>query len=416
MNAKEAARARLFPVGVPPPSGSADMPFLLVLGLAGFASAFSMRAVDPMLNLLAADLAVTLQRAALLASAFSLPYAAMQLVFGPIGDAVGKVRLIRVTLSMLCLGLIGCALAPSHDALMAGRIFSGGWAGGVIPVALATVGDRVTMQQRPQALGRLLMAIVLGQLGGAMASGMISTLIGWRAVFWCTAAVAGTAAVGAMFFLTETAIPQRPSLRGALARYRVVFGNPLSIRLFLVAAIEGALIFGVFPFVAAHMVGRALGDAVEAGFALGMFGLGGVIYTFLVAVLVRRLGLSGMAGLGATVAGVCLIAIALVPALGLMLALFGVLGFGFYMIHNTLQIMATELVPAARGSAVALYATFFFSGQALGALLAAQLIGLIGPVELFAGAGVGLIALAFPASRLPRRLKPVEPEPVDPSA
>ncbi|HQS49626.1 MAG TPA: MFS transporter, partial [Xanthobacteraceae bacterium] len=89
-----------------------------------------------MLNLLAADLAVTLQRAALLASAFSLPYAAMQLVFGPIGDAVGRVRLIRVTLSMLCLGLIGCALAPSHDALLAGRIFSGGWAGGVIPVAL----------------------------------------------------------------------------------------------------------------------------------------------------------------------------------------------------------------------------------------------------------------------------------------
>jgi predicted MFS family arabinose efflux permease len=99
-----------------------------------------------------------------------------------------------------------------------------------------------------------------------------------------------------------------------------------------------------------------------------------------------------------------------------MLALFGVLGFGFYMIHNTLQIMATELVPTARGSAVSLYATFFFSGQALGALLAAQLIGLIGPVELFAGAGVCLIALAFPASRLPRRLNQVEPEPVDLSA
>jgi hypothetical protein len=37
-------------------------------------------------------------------------------------------------------------------------------------------------------------------------------------------------------------------------------------------------------------------------------------------------------------------------------------------------------------------------------------------VELFAGAGVCLIALALPASRLPRRLKPAEPEPVDPSA
>lgn len=382
------------------------MPFLLILGLAGFSSAVSMRAMDPMLTLVAADLQVTLQRAALLATAFTLPYAATQLVFGPAGDAFGRVRLIRITLAMLTLSLMLCALAPSHEVLLVGRIVAGGWAGGVIPVALATVGDRVSYAERPIALGRLLSAIVLGQLAGAVVSGMIASALGWRAVFWSCAAVTGTAALGATLFLAEAKAREPLSFMGALKGYLVVFSNPLSIRLFAVAAIEGGFIFGCFPFVAAHLIAYDLGHAVEAGFAIGAFGLGGVLYTLVVRVLVNRLGLSGMAGTGAVVAGLCLMAAVLVPNLPLVIAVFLLLGFGFYMLHNTIQIMATELVPTARGAGVALYATCFFAGQATGAFIAAQVIGIVGSVGLFVGSGIGLILLAWPASRLPLRVRP----------
>jgi len=385
------------------------MSFILILGLAGFASAFATRAVDPMLTIVASDLSVTLEQAALLASAFTLPYAAMQLVFGPVGDAVGKIRLIRVTLIMLTLALVACAFAPTHPLLMAGRVLSGAWAGGVIPVAMATVGDRVGFAQRPKALSRLLMAVVSGQLAGAVVSGMIASAFGWRAVFFTGAAVALAATVGALWGLRETAPRQRLSWNGAFRRYKVVFENPLSIRLYAVSAVEGALIFGCFPFVAAHMLGQGLGNAVEAGFALGAFGCGGVVYTLVVSPLVRRLGLSGMAGVGGTCVGLCLIAISAITVLPVMLGLFVLAGFCFYMIHNTLQIMATELVPAARGSAVSLYATFFFTGQALGALVTAHLVPLIGPAGMFIGAGCGLILLAWPASRLPLRIRAAPP-------
>ena len=381
------------------------MPFLLILGLAGFSSAVSMRAMDPMLTLVAADLQVSLQRAALLATAFTLPYAATQLVFGPAGDAFGRVRLIRITLAMLTLSLMLCALAPSHEVLLVARIVAGGWAGGVIPVALATVGDRVSYAERPIALGRLLSAIVLGQLAGAVVSGMIASAFGWRAVFWSCATVTGTAALGATLFLNEAKAREPLSFGRALKGYLVVFSNPLSIRLFAVAAIEGGLIFGCFPFVATHLDRYDIGHAVEAGFAIGAFGLGGVLYTLVVRVLVNRLGLSGMAGTGAVVAGLCLMGVVLVPNLPLVIAVFLLLGFGFYMLHNTIQIMATELVPTARGAGVALYATCFFAGQATGAFIAAQVIGFLGSVGLFLGAGVGLILLAWPASRLPLRVR-----------
>ncbi|OYX12617.1 MAG: MFS transporter [Rhizobiales bacterium 32-66-8] len=391
------------------------MSFILILGLAGFASAFATRAVDPMLTLVASDLSVTLAQAALLSTAFTLPYAAMQLVFGTVGDAVGKIRLIRVTLLILTLALVACAFAPSHPVLMAARMLSGAWAGGVIPVAMATVGDRIGFAERPKALSRLLMAVVSGQLSGAVVSGLIASTFGWRAVFFTGAAVALAAALGAIWGLRETAPRQSLSWRGAFRRYRTVFDNPLSIRLFGVSAVEGALIFGCFPFVAAHMLGQGLGNALEAGLALGAFGCGGIFYALMVSPLVRRLGLSGMAGAGGAGVGLCLIAIALATALPMMLGLFVLAGFCFYMIHNTLQIMATELVPAARGSAVALYATFFFTGQALGAWITAQVVPLVGPTGMFIGAGCGLILLAWPASRLPLRIRTSPPEAKAPS-
>lgn len=363
-----------------------------------------MRAVDPMLNILAADLKVTLQQVAMLASAFTLPYAVMQLIFGPIGDAVGKVRLMRLNLALLSIGLAVSAVAPSHEALLTSRIFSGAFAGGIIPVVLATVGDRVSFDQRPVALSRVLLALVLGQLVGSAAAGFIAEYAGWRQVFWCAFAVAAFATLAAVFGVREEEKAQPLSFGTSLARYALVLKNPLSIKVYAVVAAEGALTFGVFPLAAPLMVEHGLGDAVEAGIVLGAFAIGGAFYTFAVAQLVRHLGLDGMVGVGAAAVGLLFIAAAVSPNLAVVALLFAISGFAFYMIHNVLQILATELAPEARGSAVALFASSFFVGQAVGAVVMAQVAGIFGDAALvFVLAGIGMILLAFPAALLPPR-------------
>ena len=42
------------------------------------------------------------------------------------------------------------------------------------------------------------------------------------------------------------------------------------------------------------------------------------------------------------------------------------LGCGFYMVHGVIQIYATELAPAARGSATSMHSASFFLGLAIG--------------------------------------------------
>ncbi|MEP9347604.1 MFS transporter [Xanthobacter sp. KR7-225] len=385
------------------------MNYLYVLGLATFASAFSMRAIDPMVYKVAADLNITLGQVATLASAFTLAYASMQLVFGPIGDAVGKVRLVRINLAVLALGLAASALAPSHEVLFVARIVSGGFAGGIIPVVLATVGDRASFAERPVALSRVLFALILGQLLGSTASGFIAEWLGWRQVFWTACAVASLGCVGCTVFLSENSARERLSFTSALARYRLVLRNPLSLKLYGVAAVEGAVTFGIFPLVAALMVAHGLGNAVEAGLVIGAFALGGACYSLSVGLLVRFLGLRGMIATGGASVGVFFIGAALVPSLGMAAVAFAIAGFAFYMIHNVLQILATELAPEARGSGVALFASSFFTGQAIGAVVMAGVAERIGAEVVFLIAGVAMILLAWPASRLapgPRRPPP----------
>jgi predicted MFS family arabinose efflux permease len=59
------------------------------------------------------------------------------------------------------------------------------------------------------------------------------------------------------------------------------------------------------------------------------------------------------------------------------------------MLHAVIQIYASELAPAARGSAMALHSFFFFLGQAVGPVLYGAGLNSIGlnPV-MYVGAGV----------------------------
>jgi predicted MFS family arabinose efflux permease len=82
--------------------------------------------------------------------------------------------------------------------------------------------------------------------------------------------------------------------------------------------------------------------------------------------------------------------------------IFVVAGFGFYMLHNTMQTQATELAPSARGSALALFASCFFLGQGLGPILAGPISHSLGFGTLFILAGVLTMALGAGAAWLIR--------------
>jgi predicted MFS family arabinose efflux permease len=349
---------------------------LLLLGICGFSSALAARSIDPLVTSIARDFAVPVSSVALLSSAFTLPYSLGQPFLGPLGDALGKAVILKACMWLLGLCLIGGTLAPSLLLLFSTRLGAGIAAGGIIPLALAMIGDRVPVPERQVAISRFLAAVLIGQLLGAMASGALAGTVGWRGAIAATAAVAVAAAVVASFKLVARAgAPRRRfSVSDAIARYRLVFQNPKARVCYGTVFVEGIAIYGVVPFVGGLLEARHVGGPAQAGYVIAGLGLGGLGYTALVSPLVQFLGVYGMMACGGLLAALGLCGVIPHVPWPLIAAAFVLIGFGFFMLHNALQNQATELAPTARGSAVALHAFFFFLGQALGpALFAAEL-------------------------------------------
>jgi len=357
-----------------------------------FATTLFMRSVDPVIPQIASGLNVTPTTAALLSTGFTLPYALVQPVLGALADMFSKTRLIAVCMLVVGIATIGCGFATNFEMLMILRIVAGVAAGGVFPIALAVAGDRVPVAQRQVAIGRLLFAAMTGNLLGASGSGVIGDVVGWRGVFFVTGAIDLVAlAVAIPGFRSVNESPGRFDLSTFMPNYRAVFSNPLAKYCFGAVFIEALFLFGVFPYMAVLLRDAGETHASIAGVVIAGFGIGGVVYTFMVAWLVAHISEQRLMAAGGMVMGACLLVIALRMPWPIEFMNFMVMGFGFYLLHGCIQVYVTELAPSARGSATAGHSMFFFLGQAAGPVVYGAGLSSVGitPVLL-----VGAVALA----------------------
>lgn len=332
-----------------------------------FATTLFMRSVDPVIPQIASGLNVTPTTAALLSTGFTLPYALVQPVLGALADMFSKTRLIAVCMLVVGIATIACGLATNFEMLMILRVVAGVAAGGVFPIALAVAGDRVPVQQRQVAIGRLLFAAMTGNLLGASGAGVIGDVVGWRGVFFVTGAIDLVAlAVAIPGFRSLNELPGRFDLSTFIPNYRAVFSNPLAKYCFGAVFIEALFLFGVFPYMAVLLREAGETHASIAGVVIAGFGIGGVIYTVMVAWLVAHISERRLMAAGGMVMGACLLVIALRMSWPVEFMNFMVMGFGFYLLHGCIQVYVTELAPSARGSATAGHSMFFFLGQAAG--------------------------------------------------
>ncbi|MGH7075873.1 MAG: MFS transporter [Stellaceae bacterium] len=377
---------------------------LFVLGLSCFASNISVRAVAPMLPVIAGGFTVTLHTAAWLATAYGVSYALAQPILGPLADAFGKSVVIKFCLALLAVSLAGCALAPSFPALLVVRGISGAVAGGVVPAAFALVGDRVAMRQRQLAISRLVIAVITGQMAGAVLSGGLAEWVGWRGVFIAAGILVAFVAAGSFFRLSGRDEPRRHfSIAAAADNYRFLLTDRHARLVYGTVLCEGMFMFGVFPFIAPMLLARGEGGTLIAGFCIAGYAMGGLIYGLSARAVIGRLGPWRMMATGGIVVGICYgIATQRVPWPALA-ALFVAAGFGFYLLHNTMQTFSTELAPQARGAAVALFASFYFIGQGLGPVMSGQISAHFGYAAMFAASAVLTAVLGVTAMRLIRR-------------
>jgi predicted MFS family arabinose efflux permease len=357
-----------------------------------------MRLLDPLLPLLARDFGVSVAAASGLVAGFALFYGLVQIGAGPLGDRFGKARVACAALVLYGASLLGGAAAAGLPLLVATRAASGFFAGAVIPLLMAELGDRVPYAERQAVLGRFATGMVMAQLLAGPAAGALAELADWRLPFLLLGLFALVVG-GVLARRLAAEEPPGPAARGGgggRLGYAALLRRPAGRRLMAVAFLNGFFLFGGgFAFTGAFLVDELGRNAAEAGAVVAGFGLGAFAYTRLARRLVRRLGerrllLAGGVGLSAGLGG-----LALAGGWAQVAALQAALGLAFYMFHGVLQVRATEALPEARGTAVGAFALALFLGQGAGSLVFGLGLSATGYRGAFAVAGAGVLALAL---------------------
>ena len=384
---------------------------LRLISVAGFASMASMRICDPMLVALSREFQVTTGDASAVIAAFAVAYGVLQLFYGPLGDRFGKVRVIISATFACAVFSAVTALAPTLPMLVASRAFMGAAAAGIIPLSMAWIGDSVAYEQRQETLARLMVATVSGMMAGQWFGGFAVEVLGWRLAFavlsllFLSAAtmllrqvrIAAARAVAAGEGMAEEPAPF--SLQAYLATTKRLLSMPRVRWVLAIVAVEGALGFGTMAFVPARMVDGFGLSPSAAGGVMVLYGVGGLVYSLMARRWLAMLGEKGLALLGSVMIGGGLLLLAWAPLVPLaVLGCFSA-GLGFYMLHNTLQVQATQMAPEARGTAVTLFACLLFLGQSLGVLAVAASVDRGWIAQVFSVAAVCVVVLGVLVSR-----------------
>jgi EmrB/QacA subfamily drug resistance transporter len=182
-------------------------------------------------------------------------------LFGKLSDMYGRKRLFMLSIVVFVLGSALCGLAQSMYELAAFRAFQGIGAGGIMPLALAIIGDIIPPRERARYQGYMMAVFasssVLGPVLGGLFSGADSVLgvAGWRWIFYINVPVAavGLVVIARVLHIDHTRTQRRIDWYGA-----------------------GSLAVGLVPLLIVAEQGRSWGWASAGAFACYLVGLVGL--------------------------------------------------------------------------------------------------------------------------------------------
>ena len=162
---------------------------LLVLLLAGVAFALSQTLVLPALPEIGRELDASASATSWILTGFLLSASVSTPLIGKLGDLYGKGRVLTLTMLTFSVGSVMCALAPSIELLILGRVVQG-VAGGVFPLAFGIIRDTFPRERVPGAIGLLSAMFGIGAGIGLPLAGVIVENLDVSWLFWIGCVIA----------------------------------------------------------------------------------------------------------------------------------------------------------------------------------------------------------------------------------
>ncbi|MFS2223704.1 multidrug effflux MFS transporter [Pantoea sp. B65] len=205
----------------------------------------------PALPELARDLHTSTATAQLSLTAGLLGLGAGQLIFGPMSDKYGRIRPLLLSLVLMLIASIGCALAQDIHQLLMARLFQGlsGAGGAVLSRAIAR--DMYNGHDLTRFFALLMLVNGLAPIGAPVLGGVMMTFLDWRGLFMVLALIALLLLVLSRVKLQET-LPQPKRNQGSLFSAWAALGQVIRHRRFMGFCLtQGFMMAGMFAYIGA---------------------------------------------------------------------------------------------------------------------------------------------------------------------
>ncbi len=368
---------------------------LWVLCGATFLIFFQAFMVAPLLPRLAQVFSVPIQTIGLIIPAYLIPYGAATLVYGPLSDRLGRRPILVGSLAAFILLTALTATVQSAPALLVLRLLTGLGASGVVPLALAFIGDVVPFRERGRALGWLFGAMAGGIAFGSTFGAVLEPFLTWQGLFLGVAVLAVLVFVALLPRLSK--LPSQPSsqakrtLGDVLSAYGALLRERRGLRTYAYVLFTGLFHSGTFTWLGYALARRyGLGE-VGIGLALLGYGIPGFLFGPLIGRAADHWGRNRLIPLGIAIGGAAACALAFVVPLPVTILLVTALSLGYDMTQPLLAGIVTDL-SAQRGLAMGLNVCTLFTGFGLGSLLLGSLLPLGVGVAYAIFGGVSLFA------------------------
>jgi len=362
---------------------------LIILGLMAFLANGDNYAAAPLLINISTDLNLTVSTAALSVTAYMLSFGVFTLIFGPLADRYGKVKVINIAAFGTAIFSMLGATAFNLPSLIFFRAMNGAFGAGIFPVTMALVGESFDAQNRQKALGKVMGLMFLGAATATIMGGVLAYVGSWRLVYL----VYGIGEIILAFIMLKILKRDQPVVNklNIFASYKTVFKNFRFVRLVTVILFVGFSVFGTFTYTGKLVQGITGYNIFIVGLILSIFGFGTVIGGR-IAPKVRAKLKNKFLIVASVLGGLSLLALAL--SNNVILLSVGFLGFGiaFIFLQSTLIATAQGMIPQMKGTAMSMASFNMFVGGALGTSLNGVLMDTIGLPPIFLYASVVILA------------------------
>ncbi|HEU4962386.1 MAG TPA: MFS transporter [Bacilli bacterium] len=392
---------------------------LFILWFAQFSVMAGMSMIMPFLPLYIKSLGVTDPQdltfwSGLVFSGTFMTSAIFAPIWGALSDRTGrKVMLIRSAAGMsIVMALMGFSTQVEH--LFALRIMMG-IISGFVPAAISLMASNTPKEHVGYALGTLATGGVTGQIVGPLIGGVLANFLGFREVFWVTAAMLVIATIIVVVFVKEDF--KKPDKAALLAKKRekrslfAEWGNLKNVwPMFIVSFLITFSLMMVDPLMSVYisqLVPKAENIALIAGIVTACTGVANILFSPRLGRLGDRLGYKRILNIALVGAALMYLPQAFVTApWQLMICRFG-LGICLGGLLPQANSLIRELAPTEVQGRIYGYSTsFMFFGNLLGPNVGGFIGGHFGMSFLFyASATTLLINAVWVKFSVPDRLQ-----------